>query len=881
MSRADPIPRLNAALSGRYHVERELGEGGMATVYMARDLKHGRNVALKVLRPELAAVVGAERFLAEIRTTASLQHPHILPLHDSGDADGLLFYVMPAVEGENLKDRLDREHQLPVDEAVRIATNVAEALDYAHRHGVIHRDIKPANILLLDGKPVISDFGIALAVTSGGAGRLTETGLSLGTPHYMSPEQATGDGNVGPATDIWALGCVLYEMLVGEPPYVASTPQAVLGKIITAEPPSANEARRSVPANVDAAIRKVLEKVPADRFGSAGEMARALGEVGFRHGAAAALVGTGRARGLWNLLSVSLAVGLVSVTVWSLMRPVPTVRFERFLLPAEMAAAAGAANASFSEDGSVLAYRGVSEGTTGNVMVRRWDELAARPIEGTAEGRGQSISPDGSRVAFGYLNEIHIADLDGGVRVTLGEGIAPHWGRDGYIYAYSPERSGMVRWPEGGGDVEQVSRLAPGDIDQRINSVLPSGRVALLVVNRGSAGMETHALDLASGERRLLVAGASGRYARSGHLLYLSRDATLVAAPFDVRRVTVTGPALPMVERVASFAISDDGRLFYATGAAAGTMRQLVWITRAGDVTPIDAAWSYDRGVEPSYSWSVSPDGTRLALQEWTSEGYDIYVKQLPAGPRSRITFDEGADRGPTWSPDGRTVTFSSDRRSNSDAWSTSGDGTGSATLVFGFDRQIAEASLSPDGTWLVIRSALSPTALGRRDIYAVRPGVDSAAVPLMAAPDYQEIQPAVSPNGRFIAYASDETGRLEVYVRPFPNVELGKWPVSVQGGESPRWSRDGRELFYLEPSRRMVAVDVLAEGADFQHGPSEALFTLPSDIEVSGVWPKYDVAPDGRFVFSRFVTGDGPSEPASAVLVLNFFEELRQRVPD
>jgi serine/threonine-protein kinase len=228
----DPASRLNAALEGRYRIERELGEGGMATVYLADDLKHERKVALKVLKPELAAVIGAERFLAEIKTTANLQHPHILPLHDSGEADGLLFYVMPYVEGESLRERLDRDRQLGVDEAVGIATKVAAALQAAHERGVIHRDIKPANILLSKGEPLISDFGIALAVSAGGAGRLTETGLSLGTPHYMSPEQATGDQSVGAATDLYALGCVLYEMLVGEPPYTGSTPQAILGKII-------------------------------------------------------------------------------------------------------------------------------------------------------------------------------------------------------------------------------------------------------------------------------------------------------------------------------------------------------------------------------------------------------------------------------------------------------------------------------------------------------------------------------------------------------------------------------------------------------------------------------------------------------------------------
>src|SRR5210317_446096 len=228
MTKSTTPNRLTNALAHRYRIEREIGSGGMATVYLAQDLKHDRKVAVKVLKPELAAVVGSERFLAEIKTTANLQHPHILPLFDSGEADGFLFYAMPFVDGETLRQRLDREHQLPVDEAVRIARNVAEGLDYAHRQGVIHRDIKPANILLQDGKPVVSDFGIALAVSAAGGPRLTETGLSLGTPHYMSPEQASADREPTPTSDVYSLGCVLYEMLVGDPPHTASSAQAVL-----------------------------------------------------------------------------------------------------------------------------------------------------------------------------------------------------------------------------------------------------------------------------------------------------------------------------------------------------------------------------------------------------------------------------------------------------------------------------------------------------------------------------------------------------------------------------------------------------------------------------------------------------------------------------
>ena len=248
---SDPIARLNAALEGRYAIERELGEGGMATVYLTKDLKHNRNVALKVLKPELAAVVGAERFLAEIETTANLTHPHILPLHDSGEADGFLFYVMPHIEGESLRERIDREKQLGVDDALAITQKVAGALDYAHEHGVVHRDIKPGNILLsAQGEPLIADFGIALAVAQAGGGRITETGLSLGTPHYMSPEQATGDRDVDPRSDVYALGCVLYEMLAGQPPFSATTAQAVLVKILTADPPSITSERRTVPPHV-------------------------------------------------------------------------------------------------------------------------------------------------------------------------------------------------------------------------------------------------------------------------------------------------------------------------------------------------------------------------------------------------------------------------------------------------------------------------------------------------------------------------------------------------------------------------------------------------------------------------------------------------------
>ena len=272
--------RIADALADHYRLENEIGAGGMATVYLAEDLRHDRRVAVKVLRPELAAVIGAERFLAEIKLTANLQHPHILPLFDSGEADSFLYYVMPFVEGESLRDRLRREKQLPVDDAIRIACEVASALDYAHRHGVIHRDIKPENILLHDGRALVADFGIALAASKAGGTRMTETGMSLGTPHYMSPEQAMGEREITARSDVYSLGAVLYEMLTGDPPFTGSTAQAVVARVVTESPRPLFPQRHTIPPHVEAAVLTALEKLPADRFATAAQFADALTKPG-------------------------------------------------------------------------------------------------------------------------------------------------------------------------------------------------------------------------------------------------------------------------------------------------------------------------------------------------------------------------------------------------------------------------------------------------------------------------------------------------------------------------------------------------------------------------------------------------------------------------
>ena len=484
-----PVDRLNAALEGRYTIERELGEGGMATVFLADDLKHERKVALKVLKPELAAVVGAERFLSEIKVTANLQHPNILPLFDSGEADSFLFYVMPYVEGESLRERLNREQQLHVDEAVKITTNLAEALDHAHRQGVVHRDIKPANILLRDGRPLIADFGIALAVGAAGGTRLTETGLSVGTPYYMSPEQATGDQVVGPPSDIYALACVLYEMLVGEPPFPGATAQAVRGKIIAGKPVSATEQRPSIPANVDAAIRCALEKLPADRFTSAQDFAKALGETHFRHGEAVAdPVGTGKR------LTAGLAVTSLLLTLalaWSLtaLGDTDAVAPARFEIGLGESGVSGGANTgvdlTISGDGTRIVYRG--PGPDGSQLWQRTlDDLEAHPIPGTEGRQAAALNADGTVLAFSGGGAMTTLPLQGGpTGQELPGATNATFGSDGMLF-YRVASSGHIwRMPARGGQPEAFTAPIEG-VDQRYPDALPDGKGLLLTLNRGN-----------------------------------------------------------------------------------------------------------------------------------------------------------------------------------------------------------------------------------------------------------------------------------------------------------------------------------------------------------------------------------------------------------
>ena len=883
--------RVREALADRYQCDRELGRGGMAVVYQALDLRHDRKVAVKVLKPELAAAIGSERFLREIRVTANLQHPHILALFDSGSVAGFLFYVTPYVEGESLRDRLNRDRQVPVDEAVTIATQVAAALDYAHRQRVIHRDVKPENILLHDGQALVADFGIALAVSEAGGSRLTEGSVSVGTPQYMSPEQATGDRPLDARSDVYSLGVVLYEMLAGEPPYSGPTVQTIMARVLTDDPPPLMRHRRTVPPHVAASVHKALEKLPADRFSSAEQLAEALTNPSF-----SAPIG-GRAsmalrRWMWP---VAAAIALAAaVFAWRRggERRVPLERQTIVLGPVGASPASVLLGTAIAPDGSAIVFVDSSESGS-QLWIKERQRLDPTPLRGGGGATGGvTFSPDGEWIAFEAGGQLRKVPRRGGVSVTLSDsagGGRPAWLTDGTIVFIGPSDRALYRVSSDGGVSQRL--WLDDQVDRALVQLnpLPDARGVLITAIAPSFEEgDVMVVDLASSKLTILVAGAGwGVYAPTGHLVYALRDGSLWAAAIDLEHYTL-GAAIPLTDGVRTIVglgeavMGADGTLLYVRGREAATSAQLVVVNRAGQATPVDSGFALPR-IPFNGSLSLSPDGRRLAMTlpreggDAREPNDDIYVKRFPVGPALRLTFEGTSNRRPSWSSNGTRLLFISNRGGAGDnVWTKRADGGGQASLVADARRSIFEVESTRDGRWLIYRTDDERPEMGRGDIVAIRVGGDTVPVPLVATAA-EETSPTVSWDSRWLAYASDETGRKEIYVRRFPDTADGKWLVSTGGGTEPAWARSGRELFYRDGTGNMVVAKVAPGRQSFEVLERRVLFDARRYIGDDD-HRFYDVTPDGQqFIMISFGTAGAPGD---LVMVSNFHEVLRRVRP-
>jgi serine/threonine-protein kinase len=885
------LTKLQTALAGRYQLDRELGAGGMATVYLAQDVRHARRVAVKVLRPELSAVIGAERFLGEIKLTANLQHSHILPLFDSGEADSFLFYVMPFVEGETLRTRLNREKQLPVAEAVRIATEVASALDYAHRHGVVHRDIKPENILLHDGQAMVADFGIALAASKASGDRMTETGMSLGTPHYMSPEQAMGEREITARSDVYALGAVLYEMLTGDPPFTGSTAQAIVARVVTESPRPLLPQRHTIPPHIEAAVLTALEKLPADRFGTASEFAEALATPTYTAPATAPTVATAaapipsRARPSSWVTPVALGIAAIATAaaLWGWFRPKPAPMVNRFSLllrPGEaLRPSPTASNIAISPDGTKLVYIGPAEGGT-RLWLRDHDKLRPTPIPGTEGVVSPFFSPDGRQLGFIRNGRtVRILSLEGGPPLTLSDSInssGGDWGTDGYVYIEVD--SGLARIRATGGPLEPLYKFSRErrDIGTEWPNVLPGGRGLVFRLRRAGqtpSEFDIMGMTLPGGQARPLMRGIYARYAASGHLLVVTADGKLLAVPFDPVKVELKGSPVALLEGLRSspfevnLAVSANGTLVYASGGSSGSTRAM-WVTRDGVAAPVDPTWDPQGTIQ---SVALSKDGKTLAVSLVRGAATDVWVKQLPGGPFSRVTFGDSAHFRASWAADGRSLLYLTDRGSGAGyAAEARADGTGAPRpLSFFSPYNFVQVIESRDARWIVLRRSVGE--VGNGDIFAMKRG-DTTLVPLLNSPA-REVSPALSPDGRWLAYESDESGTSEVYVRPFPDVASARWQISLSGGTGPIWAHNGRELFYVNGRQDMVSTEI-RPGPAFAVGETRTLFPA-GNFTLAGNFALYDVAPDDK----RFLMVQGvAAAETELILTENWFEELKAR---
>jgi len=877
---------------GVYEVTAQIGEGGMGQVYRARDTKLNRDVALKILPDALASDPDRlARFTREAQTLASLNHSNIAIIHGLEQAGDVHALVMELVEGDDLSQRIARG-AIPIEEALPIAKQIAEALEAAHEQGIIHRDLKPANVKVRpDGTVKVLDFGLAKAMQPAAAASsslsmsptittpaMTQAGIILGTAAYMAPEQARGKP-VDKRSDIWAFGVVLYEMLTGRRAFAGEDVSSILAAVIQSEP-----RWDGVPARVRRLLESCLEKDPKKRLRDIGDVWKLLDD--------RPAVPT-RTPVILGWAAAGLLALLAAVALWAPWRDTPALAVQPVLrLEADLGnevslvplATPTVSSVVISPDGTRLVFVGTISGGPPKLLTRRLDQPDATELAGTEGAVNPFFSRDGQWVAFWTGNEIYKVPVDGGGPVRLGElGImlGGYWGDDGnlVIGTGAPSTNGVLRLPATGGTGTPILELAKGEMFLTDPQMLPDGKAILLTTVSNPPGQDNFTVDvvsIADRARKTLARGVgSPRYLPSGHLVY-TKKATMFAVPFDLERMETRGTAVAVLDDVAhdpvangaQYDVSRTGTLVYRrlVGDSNATVQ---WLDTTGKQEPLLASPGAYVGTP-----RVSPDGKRIAITIQDSGNQDIWVYEPERAAKTRLTSGGGIFTNPVWTRDGRHVVYG--RLGSGLRWSRA-DGAGQPQVLQAGNIQVPTA-VSRDGTRLAYFEPDGNPQIWSVPIEADSGGLKAGKPERFLATKYFDQDGSFSPDGRWLAYASNESGRFEVYVRAFAasgSAGVERWPISNSGGLSPAWSPNGRELLY-RAGDQIMAVGYTVRGDSFV---AERPRVWAANVRGAG---GFDLAPDGKRVamFVPLATKDASQRENTVVVVLNFFDELRRRAP-
>jgi serine/threonine protein kinase len=875
---------------GSYEVTALIGSGGMGEVYQARDTKLGRDVAIKVL-PEAFAhdPERLSRFQREAKMLAALNHPNIATIYGLEQSNSTHYLVMELVSGETLADRIKREGAFPIEEALKVAVQIAEALEAAHEKGIIHRDLKPANVKVTpEGKVKVLDFGLAKAFSGDVADSnpsqsptlsavATMQGVLLGTAAYMSPEQARGKA-VDKRTDIWALGCMLYELLTGKQAFAGDDITDILAAVVRAEP-DWQALPAAIPMQVRALLRRCLQKDKAQRMQAAGDTRIEIQEaLAAPKDSGATPAPPGSRSKVPSVMAASFAIVALALAtlLWHSSRPAelkPLVRLDVDLGPNVSLGSPAGSDAIVSPDGTRLVY--VSQG---RLFTRRLDQPNGTELSGTEEAVSPFFSPDGQWVAFFARGKLKKIPVEGGAPITLSDATnaaGGSWGGDGNIIAALTPGVGLSKIASAGGASKEITELQPGEVTHRWPQVLPGAKAVLFTANalmgRGFDGASIEVISLADHHSKTLVRGGTfGRYLPSGHLVYVSRG-TLFAVPFDVDRLEVRGTPVPVLEEVgysalhgsAQLAFSQTGTLVYRSGGQAGLMT-VQWLDATGKPQPLLA--KPDSYLRPS----LSPDGTRLAIAS-----SDIWVYDWQRDTMTRLTFGAAA-AVPLWSPDGVYILF----QAPGGIFWTRSDGSGKSQPLTRSNNAQYPVSITADGKRLAFQE-LNQTSYSIWTVALENNGTGFEAGKPEPFPQtrFNEIYPSFSPDGRWLAYSSNESGSYQVYVRAFPGKQ-GKWQISNNGGLVPEWAHNGHELFFRTLDNQIMVASYTVRGDSIVADKPRVW----SDKRIAdvGLFPNYDLAPDGKRVAALMPveTPEAQQDRNHVIFLENFFDELRRKVP-